>query len=652
MPQTLFPRIAPSLTAASTLGATALLVVSPDITTLALWCLGLAQLAAMRGWRISACLLAVSTLGLLAPGMLSYLLPETWLSTATWQLVAERVWPSATLETLRAPLLATVSLQLTALTLLLRCRARLGAPLLIIAASLLIILQVAEPTLRQGLPPLLHYAADGQTLLLHATLLLAQLLLAGPNWRNKRYLALSLWTALGLVGLSLLLWQQLHFQTERTLHQRAEARVQTVTTQLNREISDHLDAMRRFARIWALQSTPPTYRQWAQQAKGYKRDFDYLINIAFIAPDSSMRQVYPPTPLNLSTLGVRLFDVQPEGRPALEPALRGEREGSTEVIELLQGGAGMIHYLPVRSNTQEVLGATAMAMSLPRLADTLFQRLPSPDGLIQWHDGERILAEHGEASHPGPWTYQHLVTLGNRTLTLTDRPRRDHLLSQLPRLPTLSLVLGLTFAHLVYLVIYTFMRLGDQHRAMQQSNASLQQEMHTRSQLQREVEWLARHDELTGIANRRHFLDHVSAYESKRPLSLALFDIDHFKRVNDQLGHLVGDDYLARVAELGEALMAHHGGLFARYGGEEFVAWLPGLDIDAARSVAESLRLKLIGAHLAHADGEPITLSAGVVSVSDARPLDMTRLMQTVDDALYRAKDAGRNRVVTGQLDD
>ncbi|MCA1772219.1 MAG: GGDEF domain-containing protein [Halomonas sp.] len=209
-------------------------------------------------------------------------------------------------------------------------------------------------------------------------------------------------------------------------------------------------------------------------------------------------------------------------------------------------------------------------------------------------------------------------------------------------------MLGLTFAYLVYLVIYTFKRLGHQHRAMQQSNISLQQEIYTRSQLQREIEWLASHDELTGIANRRHFLDHVSAHQSKRPLSLVLFDIDHFKHINDHLGHLVGDEYLARIALLGEALMEQHGGIFARYGGEEFVAWLPGLGIDDAQRLADTLRLQLIDACLTHADGQPITLSAGAVSVINPQPIDMTRLMQIADEALYRAKREGRNRVAIG----
>ncbi|SER83960.1 diguanylate cyclase (GGDEF) domain-containing protein [Vreelandella subterranea] len=652
MPPTFRSRFALTLAIAVLMGATTLLWVTPGMTALALWLLALAQLAVMRGAWPVMCLLAAGTLGLLTPGILSYLLPEAWVATSTWQLLAEQVLPGATIETLRAPLLTTVALQLNALALMLHLRARLGAPLLMGAAALLTSLQAMKSALHPELTPLLHYATAWPGLLIHMALLTAHVIYVYPYWRGKRYLSTALWLALGLVGLSLLLWQRLHVEAERTLYKQAETRVQSVTTQLNREITGHLDAMRRFARIWELQSEPPSYRQWAHQARGYQRDFNYLINIAFITPDSGIRQVYPATPANLSLLGLRLFDVQPAGRSALEPALRGVREGSTEIIELLQGERGMIYYLPVMNAQQAHIGATAMAVSFPLLAKSLFEQLPDKEGLMQWHADGQVLAQHGDASRPGPWTYHHRVQLGDRALTLSDQPRRDHLLSQLPRLPTISLVLGLTFAYLVYLVIYSFKRLGYQHRAMQQNNTSLQQEIRTRSQLQREIEWLASHDELTGIPNRRHFLDHVSMHRSKRPLSLALFDIDHFKRVNDQLGHLVGDDYLSRMALMGEALMEQHGGIFARYGGEEFVALMPGLDMEAARTLADTLRLQIIHACLPHADGEPITLSAGVVSVTDPQPFDMTRMMQTADKALYRAKREGRNQVATGSVDD
>ena len=206
-------------------------------------------------------------------------------------------------------------------------------------------------------------------------------------------------------------------------------------------------------------------------------------------------------------------------------------------------------------------------------------------------------------------------------------------------------------AYLLYLVLYTFQRLGQQHRVMQKSNATLQQEIQKRSKLQQEVEWLARHDELTGIANRRFFLEQVEASQSVRPLSLILFDIDYFKRVNDQQGHLVGDEFLRSFAQLGQSLLDHNGGVFARYGGEEFVALLPGHHGPSAVNIAVELRQRLANAKLAHADGQPLTFSAGIVTCPRSGKLPIARMMQAADEALYHAKHKGRNRIEYGEMD-
>jgi diguanylate cyclase (GGDEF)-like protein len=313
-------------------------------------------------------------------------------------------------------------------------------------------------------------------------------------------------------------------------------------------------------------------------------------------------------------------------------------------VELLQGGPGIIYYWPIRSADQTPVGAAAMAVSLPMLADILFASLTSEHATLRWHDSGSVLARFGTSTHPGPWQHHYTLTLGQAPLTLSHEPNRDYLLSQMSRLPSISLSIALMLAYLLYLVLYTFKRLGEQHRAMRFSNHMLQLEIKKRSDLQKEVEWLARHDELTGIANRRHFLEQASKLTHPLPLSLILCDIDHFKRINDQLGHLVGDDYLEATAKLGATLMAQHGGIFARYGGEEFVAWLPGVDHQQALAIAEQLRRKMLALSLAHADGTPLTLSAGVVTHTQGE-IDMPRLMQTVDEALYRAKEQGRNCV-------
>lgn len=166
-------------------------------------------------------------------------------------------------------------------------------------------------------------------------------------------------------------------------------------------------------------------------------------------------------------------------------------------------------------------------------------------------------------------------------------------------------------------------------------------------------------DGLTGIANRRQFDECVDA-ECRRavrggtPLSLLLADVDYFKAYNDCAGHLAGDDALRKVALVLQNQTRRAGELAARYGGEEFAIVLPGLDGEAARQRAEEVR-SLIEAwaipHPRSAASSVITLSIGVSTLhgaAEATPDDSSAahaLIQHADNALYVAKNEGRNRV-------
>ena len=156
---------------------------------------------------------------------------------------------------------------------------------------------------------------------------------------------------------------------------------------------------------------------------------------------------------------------------------------------------------------------------------------------------------------------------------------------------------------------------------------------------------LATTDTLTGVCNRRRF-DEMLANEIQRatrfatPLSLILFDIDHFKRVNDTYGHQTGDQVLIQLAvTVGSAIRATD--LLARWGGEEFVLLLPGSDQNAARVLAEKLRLRVASQDFS--DVDRITCSFGVAAWEPHDTADA--LLKKADDALYRAKKNGRNRV-------
>ncbi len=158
-------------------------------------------------------------------------------------------------------------------------------------------------------------------------------------------------------------------------------------------------------------------------------------------------------------------------------------------------------------------------------------------------------------------------------------------------------------------------------------------------------------DGLTGIHNKRYlleFLDRELARSArhKRPLSLVMFDLDRFKTVNDELGHLAGDFTLREiVAMIKEAIRKEE--LFARYGGEEFIVVLPETNREGAIQMSERLRELVVNHTFQYEDKRfKVTISLGVVSTEGDETLTPNDLIRQVDDKLYQAKREGRNRVV------
>ncbi|WP_420994345.1 sensor domain-containing diguanylate cyclase [Cupriavidus sp. 30B13] len=157
-------------------------------------------------------------------------------------------------------------------------------------------------------------------------------------------------------------------------------------------------------------------------------------------------------------------------------------------------------------------------------------------------------------------------------------------------------------------------------------------------------------DALTGLPNRREFLDFVDKVLGTDDIvSVFILDIDFFKKINDSHGHDVGDEVLRVLAKVGMSI-PHQSKLFARWGGEEFVAALPGADAELARGISERLRQRVEQQDFEHAwrvEPIPFTVSIGVVT-REAGERDVDALMRRADRALYRAKESGRNRVEAG----
>ena len=160
---------------------------------------------------------------------------------------------------------------------------------------------------------------------------------------------------------------------------------------------------------------------------------------------------------------------------------------------------------------------------------------------------------------------------------------------------------------------------------------------------------LAETDGLTGLANRRHFRERSEAVlaacaERRRPVSVLLLDLDHFKQINDQCGHSAGDWVLREVARVGR-LHCREQDLFGRLGGEEFAMTLVDCDAEAAMRIAEVCRRSIASIDAGGAGcGLPVTASLGVVTTT-AGGYDYEALIAHADVAMYRSKLAGRNRV-------
>ena len=178
------------------------------------------------------------------------------------------------------------------------------------------------------------------------------------------------------------------------------------------------------------------------------------------------------------------------------------------------------------------------------------------------------------------------------------------------------------------------------------SNLLKMQKMMHRLESQHEaMKNLAMRDPLTSLCNRYHLNEVMpgliaDAYDDARPLSMMVLDIDHFKQINDARGHKAGDQVLEQVAQTLQGL-CRSDDLVARVGGEEFVVVLPGVRLDDAAIRAETARARIDA--LMPCDIKA-TISIGVAALASGEGYD--ELFQRADSAMYRAKQAGRNRVV------
>lgn len=182
------------------------------------------------------------------------------------------------------------------------------------------------------------------------------------------------------------------------------------------------------------------------------------------------------------------------------------------------------------------------------------------------------------------------------------------------------------------------------------------QDISDQRRLQTELEQLASLDFLTGIANRRCFDETINLAwkrtgRDSQCMSLLILDIDHFKSYNDTYGHPAGDRCLRQIASALEQLMLRPDDIVARYGGEEFGVILPGADAEGAVVVAKRILGRVAELAIPHSGEKDglVTISIGIGTSQTQTDMSLEGLISSADKALYKAKERGRNRIVTDQ---
>ncbi|WP_442487658.1 GGDEF domain-containing protein [Halomonas litopenaei] len=602
--------------------------------------------SALVSWPLCLCLVAL---------LFGACAPEDWLPVERQSGLFSRLVTPATLLDWRPPLVELLVLTLLTLGVLARTRSSLGVPLLHMSCFLLLLLDQT---------PLHHWLPSAALPHDHSLIVTAilGLLLAGQwvgvvsGWRPTRdSLRRGLWPSTLLVVTTLVLWQYLEIQADNALQHLGRREGRAMEERLASEFNDVLHSLQQLQVFLAQSPVPLDSERGKQLTEPLEHHFPYLTALhleGLQSTGSGSRSGFQSEP---SPATARRTDSRPP-RVVLEPRLAADASPAELAIAL---------WLPLTHPEGHPLGRPfghlAATLSLPAMTADMYQPGPAGAGTLQVrlaHDGH-LIQEWPMRGHPSPWAVslplkaipldalsEGAATSATRYLPLELTLRPDtRLLERLrSRLPAVTLVLGLLFSQFLYLTLFSQHQMASQHRAIARSNGDLRREVRTRHRLQQQLSWLADHDELTGLPNRRHLQATAQAWRERLPLSVILVDIDHFKHINDCLGHAEGDRVLKAVARLAQETLGDNG-LLGRYGGEEFLVILPeGRQADAC-AVAERLRRAIRQAPLAHHDGTPLTISLGV-ACQDHSPLDLTRLIQQADQALYLAKHQGRDRVV------
>ena len=433
-------------------------------------------------------------------------------------------------------------------------------------------------------------------------------------------------------------------QNQHQIQFNLNTEINALVRELNSDFHSHVRALERMAERRA--TTPDLgVDTWRMDARSYLRHFSHYQAIEWIGPDYRIRWI-ESLDSNDNVLGFNVaFNEQ--RKDSLDQATQTGRVDFSGIVELKQGGTGIVAYAPIALQ-ERPMGFIAGVFRLEGLVEALITPRIHNDFQIEIIERDDIrfkqtpdMPMQAEFSAEGALTVPGL----NWVLRITPTVKwvEQHQGAE-PWMALFSLsLLGLMISLLVWLTQLVTCR----NRVLTQTRAMLEEEVYQRESVQQDLARIESTDSLTGLANRRFFMEDLShtlalADRLHRQAAMIMIDLDRFQILNDTLGHQFGDELLIKVAQRLNKLSDERV-LVAYSSGDEFMICQQHIDdIDDVIALLGQIKHCFVEPFLVQGQAHNLTATMGV-AVYPQSGLDADLLLRNADVALYRAKENGRN---------
>lgn len=446
------------------------------------------------------------------------------------------------------------------------------------------------------------------------------------------------------LGIALVLQQGIEKQDRTQIQTNLNNEASSMVNRLEREFLVHADAISRMAKRF--EATPDTSREeWEQDARNYLADFGVYQAIEWIDRNYRVRWMEPYDG-NEDAIGYNVAFSQ-ERLASLQEAQATGNLDISGVIDLKQGGKGMVIYAPIFSGDANN-GFIAGVFRMEILARHLLTSRALESFRIDIKDGGKPAYElNGSTDTDTGFTRTLDVDLPTIDWTLTVTPSVSWVEEQRSNWPFVTFVTMLCMGLLTSLTTLLVQQILKRNQALLKTRKELDAEISQRQTVQQDLVRLETTDTLTGLANRRFFMEDLAhtlniADRQMRQIALVMIDLDRFQMLNDSLGHQFGDELLIKVSERLNAL-SNERIMVAYSGGDEFMICQQHVDdIDDVINLLGQIKQCFEEPFNVQGESHGITATMGV-AVYPQSGLDSDTLLRNADVALYRAKEQGRN---------